>query len=607
MAETAGRPIALAWRFTRGDRVGACVNTATRPLRGRLALAILVALAPLWLVGMFGRGLWTPDEPREADIAWRMSQPGDHVLPQLAGTPFLEKPPLSYWVSGAAIAAWGDTPGSARAPNLLYAAVGTIAIAALLLALGAGAAAALPAALVAGSAVTALRVAIWLAPDAALVCGSSLALLGAWRGYTAPRGRRKAWAYALMHLGAAMGFMAKSAPGWLLPALTLLALMTWERRWRELVRWELYAGLALQVLLIAPWIAAVAHAPEGEQSLRALFWHNVVGRFTHVAGPQALDYTTGHPNSPGKYLLELPVYLLPWTLLVIAALARAWGRVRGSAAGAVRATAWRFALCACLPFLLLLSLAATARDIYIAPALPGFALLVGLWLDELRHPPSRLDRLALTGTQLLAGVIAGALLVGLLVLALSGEAPVPACAGVAIAVAVAAGVALLRARTAQRQGRAPATVAWTYSAFAAAVSLGALVVFPVIDRGQDLAAVARQVHADTAQQSLALLDPDETTVAILDHGLRTPFTILANDGRPPGPAVSEWFLARGAQARVLVLLPGRAGGSLSRWSGHADTRGDGIAAQLEQSGRAVIERRYQLPQGRRYALLAPRT
>src|SRR5207248_1623262 len=81
--------------------------------------------------------------------------------------------------------------------------------------------------------------------------------------------------------------------------------------------------------------------------------------------PAALDYTLGHRNAPGKYLFELPFYLLPWTPVVAAALVHAWRRVREpDAAG----TAWRFALGASLPFLAVLSLAATARDIYAAPA-----------------------------------------------------------------------------------------------------------------------------------------------------------------------------------------------------------------------------------------------
>jgi len=185
----------------------------------------VLALAPLWLLGMFARGLWTPDEPREADIAWRMSLQSDRTLPQLAGRPFLEKPPLSYWMSAAALTVFGDSAAAARVPNLLYALIAALSVAALALAMEAGAEAAVMAAVVTMSALMALRVTWWLAPDACLLAGCALALLGAWQGYRTAPGLAKARGYALMHLGAAIGFMAKSAPGWLVPALALLGLI----------------------------------------------------------------------------------------------------------------------------------------------------------------------------------------------------------------------------------------------------------------------------------------------------------------------------------------------------------------------------------------------
>ena len=143
-----------------------------------------------------------------------------------------------------------------------------------------------------------------------------------------PRGAEKLLGYTLMHAGGAIGFMAKSAPGWLVPALALGSLIVWERRWAELRRAELYAGFALQALLIAPWVLSVARAPGGAGALRTLFWNNLAGRFAHIDAPPALDYARGHRNAPGKYFLELPLYLLPWTLIVAAALARAWRQLR---------------------------------------------------------------------------------------------------------------------------------------------------------------------------------------------------------------------------------------------------------------------------------------
>jgi 4-amino-4-deoxy-L-arabinose transferase-like glycosyltransferase len=565
----------------------------------------VLALAPLWLVGMFDRGLWTPDEPREADIAWRMSSQADRILPQLAATPFLEKPPLSYWMAGGAIAALGDVPAAARAPNLLYAVIGALAIGALALAMELPAMPALIAALVAASALTAYRVAIWLAPDACLLAGCAVSLLGAWLGLRAPPGARKAGGYALLHLGAALGFMAKSAPGWLLPGLTLAALIVWERRWRELRRWELYAGLALQALIIGPWIVAVARSAHGAEALRTLFWNNVVGRFTQLSSSTAPDYTTGHHNTPGKYLAELPLYLLPWTLVVAAALARAW--IRLSEPGA-RGTAWRFALCSCVPFLVLLSLAATARDVYAAPALLGFGLLAGLWAEDARRLPRRGDRFAALATVALVGSMTGGFALALALFAAAGLGAPVLYTAVALGVLVAAAIALGFAVRAQRSGDFPRSIAWSYAAYAVALCLAARLILPVVDRWQDLSSLAARIHSDTTQQPLALLDPDETTVAMLDHGFGTCCTVLASAGTTPRAAVDGWFAARGKAARVLVLLPGHARGGLTDLLARlhpVPAPGDGVAGTLTAGGAAALVARYELPQGRRYALLGP--
>jgi len=552
-----------------------------------VSLLVVLALAPLWLLGILGRGLWTPDEPREADIAWRMSLQDDRALPHLAGVPFLEKPPLSYWMSAATLTLFGNSAAAARAPNLLYAVIAALSVAALALAMQAEVAAAVIAAVVAMSALTAFRVSVWLAPDACLLAG-----------------------YALMHLGAAVGFMAKSAPGWLVPALALLALIFWERRWQELRRWELYAGFLLQALIIGPWLLAVARQPHATETLSALFWHNLVGRFTRVAAPAALDYTSGHHNSPGKYLRELPLYLLPWTLLVAAALVRAWRHThRVTPAGA----AWRFALCASVPFLVLLSFAATARDVYAAPALLGFGLLVGLWAHDARSSASRIDWLAVRGSGWLVALIAWALAGALGVFAAAGAVPWAESAVAALAVVGSVHGALLLAARAGRTDDVQQSLGWIYSGYAAALCVAAIVVLPVIDRWQDLPGLAWRIHADTAHERLALLDPDETTIAMLDFRLQTPFTILSTaDAGGPGSKqqlVADWFRDEGPAARVLVLLPGHAPGNVTLWLGRflprAPADGDGVAAALIASGTAVLVQRYELPQGRRYALLGP--
>jgi len=77
---------------------------------------IASALLLIWCVGMFGRGYWTPDEPREADISWRMSWQADKAVPLLAGEPFCEKPPLTYWLAALPIRVLGDRAWSQGCP-----------------------------------------------------------------------------------------------------------------------------------------------------------------------------------------------------------------------------------------------------------------------------------------------------------------------------------------------------------------------------------------------------------------------------------------------------------------------------------------------------------
>jgi hypothetical protein len=149
---------------------------------------------------------------------------------------------------------------------------------------------------------------------------------------------------------------------------------------------------------------------------------------------------------------------------------------------------------------------------------------------------------------------------------------------------------------------------WTYAAYAAVFCVTSLAVSPTIDRWQDLPSLAARIHSDTEHASLALLDPDETTIAMLDRRSGIPFTILTTTRDSRSQVIHDWFAARGQSARVLVLLPGHASGQLTPLLERAHLvrpAGDGIAGQLRASGIASIARRYQLPHGRRYALLGP--
>src|SRR5262249_31791675 len=153
-------------------------------------------------------------------------------------------------------------------------------------------------------------------------------------------------------------------------------------------------------------------------------------------------------------------------------------------------------LAASVPFLILLSVAATARDVYAAPALLGLGLLVGLWLHEAEGAPATLDARLVRLTRWLVGAIAWALAGAVLVLGAAGVAPRLLAVAVALAAPSATLAALACAARAQRQSDLPRSLGWSYAGYAAAICLAALVAVPVIDRWQDLPALARRIHSD---------------------------------------------------------------------------------------------------------------
>jgi 4-amino-4-deoxy-L-arabinose transferase-like glycosyltransferase len=559
-----------------------------------------VALLLAWCVGLFGRGYWTPDEPREADIAWRMSWQADKAVPVLAGEAFCEKPPLTYWLAAVPIGLFGEQAWIARLPNLLYALITALGVG-LLASRSAGRFAGLVGAATISTFLLSYQVAIWLATDAPLLASVSVALLGAYIGFYASASKERLRGYLLMHAALACGFLSKSAVAWMVPAMAILTLIIWERRWRELLRWELYAGLLIQAAIILPWVWSVYSGADGAQHLKIFFWNNLVGRFAAVDAPPDLQYAAAHRNSPGKYLIELPLYLFPWTLLGLAAARRAW-RQRQTSRHDNRAV--RFGIAASVPPLIVLSLAATARNIYLAPALPGIALLIAWWAREILPGPDPWDVRALRATAALLLLGVAVFAAALTLVGADSWSDIPRH-GAFIAIA---GIGLLAAAFFSIRAWAAAGEHTVYSQWALLLAYCALLIGPAsqvyrqVNRWQDLAKIGRIVERGAAGRPLILLAPDETTRAVIDMYARI------SVGTVPGPldttGIERVRAAASAAPESLFLaqLPKQAPPRLP-W--RARPQDLALPTWIEEANLRVIDT-YSVPYGRRYALLGRR-
>jgi 4-amino-4-deoxy-L-arabinose transferase-like glycosyltransferase len=563
----------------------------------------------IWCVGILGRGYWTPDEPREADLAWRMSWQAEKSVPQLAGEAFCEKPPLTYWLAAVPIRLIGADAWAARLPNILYAIITALGVG-LLARRSAGPVAGVAAAAAISTFLLSYQVAIWLATDAPLLAAVSIALLGAYQGFYAADTSARLRGYLLMHAALGLGFLCKSAIAWMVPAMAIVTLAIWEKRWRELLRWELYVGLLLQAAMILTWVGFVYAGTDGPAHLKVFFWNNLVGRFARIDAPNDLQYAAAHRNFPGKYLLEMPLYLAPWTLLVLAAARRAW-RQRTATFDDYRPV--RFALAASLPPLALLSVAATARNIYFAPALPGVALLLAWWVREILRGADRWDVRSLRATSvlLLLGVAVFAAALGLIGAdawnAVSSHVQFISISLLGLIVA-----AWLAIRAWQAARHEVENAQWSLLlAYCALLAGPASQVYTQVDAWQDLASIARAIEHSAQGKPLILFAPDETTRAMIDMYARTTVSLI------PGPIDSAAIdrlrreVLAAPQSRIVVQLPGNAGSlaqrlardvGLRRSGGTPPADGESAPAWAGPAGLKVAER-YSLPNGRRYGLL----
>jgi 4-amino-4-deoxy-L-arabinose transferase-like glycosyltransferase len=157
--------------------------------------------------------------------------------------------------------------------------------------------------------------------------------------------------------------LAKGPLGLLLPGLVLTLWHGSRREWRRLIELAPLSIVALAVYL--PWFVACAKAIGADSILYELYAQNIARFFSGFRGHEQPIY---------YYLTNFWADLWPWSWLVPFAI---WWVFRSELRRDrnVQLALWWFAA-----FLVFLSFAVTKRQLYLMPAYPAIALLLGPWL-----------------------------------------------------------------------------------------------------------------------------------------------------------------------------------------------------------------------------------
>ncbi len=370
-----------------------------RAARVRLVpLLILVALPGVLLYPTRSFQLLEPDEGRYAQIAREMLLRGEWIVPTLQGEPYLDKPPLLYWLTRISYSLFGVSETTARLFPAL-AVHGTILIVYLIGRRSLGERSAFWGALLLSVAPGFVGMGRLLLLDGLLTFFVSLSIFAAFEAVRGERLRLGWWLLSAAACG--FGILTKGpialillappivAHRWLTRPSVGLESPTYSDRapigWRQIA---LFLGVAFLVNL--PWYVGIyLRAPA---FLRYFFWEQNVMRFL-----QPFD----HPQPIWYYVPIVLGGLLPGTLLL-------WGFARYVSApdeetAAKRSPALGFWLLAGLWCIVFFSLSGCKLPTYVLPAFPCLTLALG---DFIARSNWHRTIAAKSGVAIMAGLLA---------------------------------------------------------------------------------------------------------------------------------------------------------------------------------------------------------
>ncbi len=371
----------------------------------RPVLTLVLLCLALYLPGFFTLPTLDRDEARFAQATVQMHESGDYIVPHFQDDLRAKKPVAIYWLQAATsgtAATLGFTgtsghPGiwAFRIPSLL-AAIIVVLLTRQIAARFYGARAGLIAgALVAGCVVLVAEANI-AKTDAALaasIVAAQLALARAWLARDPSRLDPGLGNAALFWLAMAVGILLKGPIAPMVSGLTIAVLVGTSRDYKWLFLLRPVRGMALLLLAVLPWAVAAWIDTDG-----AFFGEAVGGDLL----PKLAGGQERHGAPFGYYTALLALTFFPANMLLLPAIAKAWGARRGDAV--MFLAAW------IIPNWLVFELVPTKLPHYILPLYPALAILtagfiIGCFADPAQLK-ARLARVSMGIWALVAAVLA---------------------------------------------------------------------------------------------------------------------------------------------------------------------------------------------------------
>ncbi len=332
------------------------------------SVVFVLSIFLLFFSGLNNRSLWTPDEPRVAEIGREMAEIGNFFIPKLNKRPFLEQPPL-YYASIALVfkIAGYASDGLARIPSAIYGlggALATFLIAYTLFGIKAG----VLSAFIISTAFEYFRVSHWVIVDSALSCFIFFALFFFIKAYLDNDRGKKTIFYILFYIFCILAFFVKGLVGISVSLVTVLAFLIMDKNIKELKKMHLLVGFFLFFLTLLVW-GLCLYSYGGVEYLKIFFIDNNLLRFFSGG-------SSGHHRPFYYYLTEFPAGFMPWSIFIIPAFFYIFSKDKyHDKKGLLFLKGWF--ICGFILF----SLASTKRILYLLPIFAPMSIIIAVFID----------------------------------------------------------------------------------------------------------------------------------------------------------------------------------------------------------------------------------
>ena len=340
----------------------AWIARLSRPGHGPRSLFLVLLCLAAFAPGIAALPPTDRDESRFIQATKQMAESGDYLDIRFQEAPRYKKPIGIYWLQSAALKITAADPltdiWAYRLVSLAGAIAAVLGVARLGTVMFGGAAGLVSGILMAGAFMLCFEARI-AKTDAALLAACILSQSVMARAYMARKSDAPDRLWALFWLGLGAGILIKGPIAPLIALTTCAALYVFDHSLAWLKKLRPLPGLALMLLLAAPWLAAITFKSGGA------FWTEAVGRdmLGKVANAQE-----SHGAWPGYFALIFPLFI--WPLPVLA--------VQGGLAALLRFKAdarLRFLVAWYVPWWILMELLPTKLPHYALPAYPALILM----------------------------------------------------------------------------------------------------------------------------------------------------------------------------------------------------------------------------------------